>query len=614
MIFKQETQILKCTFEKEHFSKVKAAFKDRWPVVYIIEDDEKGQAYIGESTNICTRICDHWNNTERRALKNIYIIFNKVFNKSVILDLEAFLIGYIVADGKYRLQNGNGGQHVHNYYLRDEYQREFRHIWQLLQDEGVVRHGITLLENQDLFKYSPYKILNLDQFNVAVQILTDLKSDLGNNNQSRSFIIDGGAGTGKSILGIYLLKLLIDAKSSPAWTAEEEALDENLSYIIGHLSPNLRVGYVVPTQSFRETLKKVFDGIQGLDSKMVLSPEDVANSGEGLYDLLIVDESHRLRRRRALFNYGSYDKANEALELDKEATELDWILEKSWYQLFFYDSRQSVKPSDVEALRFFSLSRQEDTRNYKLTSQMRCKGGNDYIDYIHNILECQQEEMRTFGSSYELLLFEDVEDMVSAIKDKNNKMGLCRNMAGYAWPWKTHKMTLSKIQKEGLYDIKIENKYEVNNAHKYIWNTTQKDWINSENSINEIGCIHTTQGYDLNYAGVIIGWEIDYDPINNIITVSKDMYQDSKGKEKVDGKILHNYIKNIYTTLLERGMYGTYIYVCKTLSKILCKWKQDSVVSFFLYLDSVFKNKHKLIHNQSPVMNRLCPFLLNLHK
>ena len=518
MIFKQETQILKCTFEKEHFSKVKAAFKDRWPVVYIIEDDEKGQAYIGESTNICTRICDHWNNTERRALKNIYIIFNKVFNKSVILDLEAFLIGYIVADGKYRLQNGNGGQHVHNYYLRDEYQREFRHIWQLLQDEGVVRHGITLLENQDLFKYSPYKILNLDQFNVAVQILTDLKSDLGNNNQSRSFIIDGGAGTGKSILGIYLLKLLIDAKSSPAWTAEEEALDENLSYIIGHLSPDLRVGYVVPTQSFRETLKKVFDGIQGLDSKMVLSPEDVANSGEGLYDLLIVDESHRLRRRRALFNYGSYDKANEALELDKEATELDWILEKSWYQLFFYDSRQSVKPSDVEALRFFSLSRQEDTRNYKLTSQMRCKGGNDYIDYIHNILECQQEEMRTFGSSYELLLFEDVEDMVSAIKDKNNKMGLCRNMAGYAWPWKTHKMTLSKIQKEGLYDIKIENKYEVNNAHKYIWNTTQKDWINSENSINEIGCIHTTQGYDLNYAGVIIGWEIDYDPINNIIT------------------------------------------------------------------------------------------------
>ena len=57
-----------------------------------------------------------------------------------------------------------------------------------------------------------------------------------------------------------------------------------------------------------------------------------------------------------------------------------------------------------------------------------------------------------------------------------------------------------------------------------------------------------------------------------------------------------------------------YMNILVTLSKILCKWKQDSAVSLFLYLDSVFKNKHKLIHNQAPVMNRLCPFLLNLHK
>ena len=76
--------------------------------------------------------------------------------------------------------------------------------------------------------------MNLDQFNVAVQILTDLKSDLGNNNQSRSFIIDGGAGTGKSILGIYLLKLLIDAKSSPEWTAKEEALDKFIPFLEKH--------------------------------------------------------------------------------------------------------------------------------------------------------------------------------------------------------------------------------------------------------------------------------------------------------------------------------------------------------------------------------------------
>ena len=69
--------------------------------------------------------------------------------------------------------------------------------------------------------------------------------------------------------------------------------------------------------------------------------------------------------------------------------------------------------------------------------------------------------------------------------------------------------------------------------------------------------------------------------------------------------------------MMERYSYAMIrisMFLNPTLSKILCKWKQDSVVGFFLYLDSVFKNKHKLIHNQAPVVNRLCPFLLNLHK
>ena len=167
---------------------------------------------------------------------------------------------------------------------------------------------------------------------------------------------------------------------------------------------------------------------------------------------------------------------------------------------------------------------------------MRCKGGNDYIEYINNILECQQEEMLTFGSSYELLLFEDVEDMVSAIKEK--------------------------IQKEGLYDIEIENKYEVNNAHKYIWNTTQRDWINSENSINEIGCIHTTQGYDLNYAFVILGKDIGYDKNTKQIIVRKELYFDQNGKRSTTYEQLLEYIKNIYYVLMTRGIKGTFLYVC----------------------------------------------------
>ena len=76
---------------------------------------------------------------------------------------------------------------------------------------------------------------------------------------------------------------------------------------------------------------------------------------------------------------------------------------------------------------------------------------------------------------------------------------------------------------------------------------------------------------------------------------------------------ISKHLKNIFESgeLVENSVISK---METTLSKILCKWKQDSVVSLFLYLDSVFKHKHKLIHNQAPVMNRLCPFLLNLHK
>ncbi len=132
MIRNYHTTITDYIFNKKTFSELKeSTFGDKWPVVYIIEDKGKRLAYIGETTNICNRINQHWNNPKRKKLKSIHIIHNPAFNKSVILDLEAFLIKYIASDGKYQLQNGNGGQHFHHYYQREEYQKEFKYIWQI---------------------------------------------------------------------------------------------------------------------------------------------------------------------------------------------------------------------------------------------------------------------------------------------------------------------------------------------------------------------------------------------------------------------------------------------------------------------------------------------------
>lgn len=301
-------------------------------------------------------------------------------------------------------------------------------------------------------------------------------------------------------------------------------------------------------------MRKVFKHVKGLRSSMVLSPTDVANSAE-TYDILIVDEAHRLRRRVGLSSYVEFDNKNIKLGLGKNGDELDWIMAKSFHQILFYDSSQSIKPADIKPEKFDALLNAESTHSFKLSSQLRCLGGNDYLDFIDKVLECTAEKW-TEKNEYQLKLFEDVGDMFNAIREKEMDYSLCRMIAGYAWEWKTKGLDFDTIKTEGLFDIDIDGNH-------FVWNTTDKDWINSLHSIDEIGCIHTTQGFDLNFAGIIIGPEIDYDPIDKKLIVFKDRYKDVMGKVNTGkGNELKEYILNIYKTLLARGIRGTYIYAC----------------------------------------------------
>ena len=139
--------------------------------------------------------------------------------------------------------------------------------------------------------------------------------------------------------------------------------------------------------------------------------------------------------------------------------------------------------------------------------------------------------------------------MINEIKAKNDEYGLCRNVAGYAWPWDR--------KKPDEYTIDIQ-------GNMYRWNRTYNNWIATETAIDEIGCIHTVQGYDLNYVGVIIGEDLKYDVMLNTIYADKDCYFDQQGKSGAadNRQWLTDLIKNIYLTLMTRGIKGTYIYVC----------------------------------------------------
>lgn len=537
---------------------------NNWPVVYIIYN--KKEAYIGETLNASVRSYQHFSNNEKQKLNKMIIIKDEMFNKSVTLELESFLIEYMSADNKFKLQNGNNGLHNHNYFQKEIYEPKLREIWLQLKSIGIVNNDLKRIATKNLFKYSPYKTLTTDQYLIINKIIKDL-SDFTVKKESATFLVKGGAGTGKTILATYLVKLIKDAKSATDFEIENDPIEKLLQKIVSLYDDgkDLKIGLVIPTDNFRYTLKKVFSEIKGLNSKMVLSPNEVAKSEED-YDILVVDEAHRLRRRKNITQYKIFDRNNKRLNLTNNCTELDWILSKSKYQIIYYDEKQSIKPTDVRKEDFKKLAERYNYNEYKLSVQLRCfAGGSEYIDYVDAIFSDKPPKDKIDFEKYDLKIFDNVNDMVKAIKEKNKKHQLCRNVAGFAWPWNT-KSKNKTVKENKKYDIEI-------NDYKYIWNSSTKDWINSPNAINEIGSIHTTQGYDLNYTGLIIGNELKYDNNQRRFIVDRNNYYDIKGKNGTTDEQLLEYILNIYCTMMKRGMLGTYIYVCNDeLKKYLSKY------------------------------------------
>lgn len=507
-------------FSKDVVAKLRSTEVGKdWPVVYILENSK--EAYVGETVSAAGRLRQHLDNPERQKLLRAHVITDAEYNKSATLDIESWLIQYMVADGKFELQNGNAGLMNHSYYDREKYRAKFELTWEELQAKGLAGKDLLELRNSDIFKYSPYKSLTDEQVAVVERIHESLVG-----GEKRTHIVHGEPGTGKSVLATYLMK-----------------------YLLGHKdSSGLRAALVVPQAGLRSTLKKVFSKVKGLRASMVIGPAEVVSKH---YDVLIVDEAHRLRRRVNLSSYGPFDKANEYYGLGKEGTQLDWILHASSSQVLLYDLNQSVVPGDIRPESLENLNPVE----YRLNSQLRVTAGDDYIHFIESLFSQNSTSIPNFPR-YELKYFTGMKDMIDKIKLRDKEHGLARVVAGYAWTWET--------KKGGDFDIELD-------GLRLKWNSTNIDWVNSTNAINEVGCIHTVQGYDLNYVGVIIGPEVRYEPTLGKILIDKKQYKDFNGKRSVQSdEELEKYIINIYKTLLTRGIRGTYIHAAdKALEEYL---------------------------------------------
>lgn len=539
-----------------------------WPVVYVLDNGDarptgKGSIYFGESMSFASRMKQHLDSPGKQELTTVRVIVDDTFNKSACLDLESHLIRYAAGDGVYEVLNRNDGVVDANYYDRDRYRRVFDDIFEELRAHGVFHRTIPEIINSELFKLSPFKALNYDQAIAVEDILEGLVEDLAHDGTFPFTIVHGDPGTGKTVVAIYLAKLVMDI----AQHRDGDEVDRDTMFSdfflpdIREQFQGMRIGLVVPQQALRSSIKKVFKKTPGLDDSMVVTMFEVAEDPEP-YDLLIVDEAHRLSQYAAQA-HGSltkkYKDINKALfGSDDGQSQLDWLRHRTKHAVLMLDTGQSVRPADIPKATFEALvdeAHRAGRKPHRLRTQMRSRGGDSYIDYVQAVLNQTEPSPIQDFTPYEVGLVDDPRTLFDKIRSRDAEHGLSRIVAGYAWKWVSKKA-------KNQFDI------DLGQGVRLQWNTRLTDWVGSKTSLEEAGSIHTIQGYDLNYAGVVIGPDLRYDPDTDRLYIDRANYFDAAGKKNntmggqvTTDEMLFQYIVNIYTVLLTRGIHGTYIHV-----------------------------------------------------
>lgn len=435
-------------------------------------------------------------------------------------------------DGMYKVINHNKGNKTH-YQRSTQFELYFDKLWDELVAEKLVKaKSFQFILNSNTYKYSPYIELNKEQDSALQHIMTVLDSraqdPYSHEHQCRPILINGSAGTGKTVVATSLFH-----------------------YLRNHDTyKNMSIALIEANVQMRDILQRVFKQVgDGLSESDVISPIELTKRR---YNIVICDEVHALRRRENLVYYKTYfDEGNSRLGLDKTHDELDWILQQSDYPILFYDAKQCVKHSDIRDSYVQERIQKNHNRGFRpieLKSQMRIKAGRTYVPYIYDILHQKAKRKRTF-QYYDFKMFSSFENMRTEIKAKETKYGLSKLCGGYAWKW---------VSKEdpSLFDIHIDRQ-------KIRWNNSKiKNWVRHEASKEQMGSLYTLRGIDLNYAGVVVGPDLYFDKKDCQIKVNiSSLYSKDVTRGATEDEI-KEYVLNTYAILFTRAIEGTYVYVC----------------------------------------------------
>lgn len=498
--------------------------------LYILENGE--DVYIGETNDILVRSTEHHCKNDwyyQFHFKRIHIITGIDIEETPAKHYENLLIKLMKIDQKFHVTNRNDGERT--FYLRkNEFELGFDRLWPQLANLGLVKHKeFQAICNKPEYKYSPHTSLTQNQISTLTStvnaIHTSASQKQRNAEQARPILIEGDAGSGKTVIASALFNYL---KTNPDFKGKQ-------------------IGLVYANPATRSELKSVFQCISGNFENDIISPIDVTKKH---YDIIICDEAHRLRRNKNLGMYIThFRRGNAKLGLDEMHNELDWLLISSDCLVLLYDKKQISCPSDIPYTVFHQSLDIDNCgiRPVELQDQMRIQAGASYVPYIFSVLY-QQAPTPIHFNNYDFRLFTSFSDMMETLDKREEAIGLSRLCGGYAWKW---------VAKDA------PNTPDISIDHIDLWwNKQTSGWLRNPNARKEMGSIYSLPGLDLNYAAVVIGPDLYYDISNQEIRVNKNSFFDNKVKRAVTDADLKSYILNTYAVLLTRGIFGTYVYVC----------------------------------------------------
>ena len=369
------------------------------------------------------------------------------------------------------------------------------------------------------------EFIMLDEQKVVYETILNLSTKCQKDNKKRTIIVEGGPGTGKTVVAINLL-------------AELTKRDQFAQYVSKNSAPRIVYGYKLKGSMKRNSVDNLFKG-SGCYTDAPLNS----------IGTILADEAHRLNEKSGMFQNLGENQIKE-------------IIHASRCSVFFIDESQRVTTSDigsVEEIEKWAKMEHSEVFRMELVSQFRCNGSDGYLAWVDDVLQIRDTANYDLeGIDYDIRICDSPMEMEHIILEKNNIRNRARILAGYCWNWP--KATRNDVN---YHDIKIGD-YGIS------WNLDGGDaFAINPDSVHEAGCIHTSQGLEFDYVGVIIGDDMRYENGEIITDYSKRAKTDqsmkgikgiAKNNPQEANRLADVIIKNTYRTLMTRGMKGCYVY------------------------------------------------------